>query len=74
VGVLVGIGIAVIVKVTWGRANTGARIGGILASLLTLWVMIGLVDPHAAAVVAAGIASGFGQLIRGLGGFLGQLR
>jgi hypothetical protein len=62
-----------IVKVTWKRANTGARIGAILAVLFALWLAIALVNSHAADLVAAGTASGFDQLITGIGRFIGLL-
>lgn len=69
-GVVVALGILLIVWVTWRRQNTGARIGAILAVLLFLWVTVAIAAPASAALVAAGIASGFSQLVTGIGHFL----
>lgn len=63
----------IIVKVTWRRANTGARIGAILACLIFSWLVIALVDVHSAAMMAAGTASGFSQLATGIGRFIALL-
>ena len=71
--VVVGLGILLIVGVTWRRQNTGARIGAIVASLLVLWLCLSLVNTTSAGDVAAGIASGFSQLIHGIGSFIGLL-
>jgi hypothetical protein len=62
-----------IVKVTWKRANTGARIGAILACLIVFWLAMALVNARIAGAMAAGTASGFSQLITGIGRFIGQL-
>ena len=61
----------IIVKVTWKRANTGARIGAILACLVFFWLAVALVNTHSAGVMAAGTASGFSQLVTGIGRFIG---
>lgn len=69
--VVVALGLILIVKVTWKRANTGARIGAIFACLIALWLFIALVNTRSAGMVAMGVASGFSQLIRGIGDFIG---
>ena len=69
--VVVGIGILLIVGVTWRRQNTGARIGAIIASLLVLWVTVAIVNPASAALLAGGVANGFRGLVTGIGEFLG---
>ena len=71
-GVLFGLGILFIVSVTWKRANTGARIGSIVISLVVLILAIGLVEPRSAGIIASGILAGFTQLVRGLGDFFGM--
>ena len=73
VAVIVALGLILIVKVTWKRANTGARIGAILACLVFFWLAVALVNVHSAAMVAAGTASGFSQLVTGIGRFIGAL-
>ena len=65
--------VVIILKVTWKRANTGARIGAILACLVFFWLAVALVNVHSAAAMAAGTASGFSQLITGIGRFVGML-
>jgi hypothetical protein len=62
-----------VVKVTWKRANTGARIGAILACLVFFWLAVALVNVRSASVMAAGTASGFSQLIAGIGRFIGAI-
>ena len=63
----------IIVKVTWKRANTGARIGAILACLVFFWLAVALVNARSAAMMATGTASGFSQLVTGVGRFVGAL-
>jgi hypothetical protein len=71
--VVVAVGIFIIIGVTWKRANTGARIGAILISLVLLWLVIAIVNPGSAALMAGGVASGFRQLMTGIGHFIGIL-
>lgn len=71
--VVVAVGFLLIVAVSWHRQNTGARIGAIIAVLLFLWLAVALVNTTSAGDVAAGFASGFSQLVRGIGTFIGLL-
>ena len=71
-GVLFAIGIFFIVSVTWKRANTGARIGGIVITLVFFVLAIGLVEPRSAGIIASGVLVGFTQFVTGLGHFFGK--
>ena len=71
-GVLFGLGIIFIVSVTWKRANTGARMGGIVICLVFLILAIGLVEPRSAGIIASGVLAGFTQFVTGLGNFFGM--
>lgn len=73
-GVLVGVGLLIIVAVTWKRANTGARIGAIIICLLVLWLCITIADPSTGTLMASGFANGFSELIYGLGHFIGKFK
>jgi hypothetical protein len=73
VGVIFGgLGVLFIVSVTWKRANTGARMGGIVISLVFLVLAIGLVEPRSAGTIASGVLAGFTQFVTGLGRFFGM--
>ena len=70
---VVAVGIFIIIGVTWKRANTGARIGAILITLVFLWLVIAVADPSSAGTVATAIADGFRELITGIGNFISVL-
>ena len=57
----------IIVRVTWGRANTGARIGAILAVLIAVWIGVWLVNPSSAGLMTTWTAEGAATDITALG-------
>ena len=71
-GVLFALGVFIIVSVTWKRANTGARMGGIVITLVFFVLAIGLVEPKSAGIIASGVLAGFTQFVTGLGHFFGK--
>jgi hypothetical protein len=66
-GVIFALAAGLTVKVTWKRANTGAKMGGILAVLIAIWLGMWLVDPSSAGLMAAWTADGAAQDIAALG-------
>jgi hypothetical protein len=65
--------IVLVLKLTWKCPNTGARLAGIGAVFLAVWVAVALVDVSSAAKVAAWTAGGFTTAIHGLANFIGML-
>src|ERR1700760_3606020 len=65
--------IVVVLRLTWGRANTAARLAAIGAVFLFIWVAVALVDVSSAAKMAGWTATGFAVSIHGLANFIGQL-
>jgi hypothetical protein len=65
--------IVAVLKLTWGRANTAARLAAIGAAFLAVWVAVALVDVSSAAKMAGWTATGFAVSIHGLAGFIANL-
>jgi hypothetical protein len=72
-GVIFAVIFAVIVRVTWGRANTGARIGAIVVVLFAVWLGVELVNAPAAALMASWTSEGAVQDIAALGHIVSAL-
>ena len=66
-GVIFAVVAALIVRITWGRANTGARIGAILAVLAAVWLGVALVNIAAAGLMTSWTAEGAATDITALG-------
>lgn len=64
---------AVILKLTWRRANTGARIGAILAVLAAVWIGVALVNTASAGLMATWTAEGAATDVIALGHVVGML-
>jgi hypothetical protein len=72
-GVIFAAVVAVILKLTWKRANTGARIGAILAVLAAVWIGVFLVNASSAGLMATWTAEGAATCIIALGHVVGML-
>lgn len=69
-GVVFAVVVAFIVRITWGRANTGARIGAILAVLAAVWIGVALVNPSSAGLMTTWTAEGAATDITALGSLI----
>jgi hypothetical protein len=74
-GVTFALVAALIVRVTWRRQNTGARIGAILAVLIAIWLGVELVSASSAGLMTSWVSEGavqdivaLGDLVRALAG------
>ena len=66
-GVLFAVAVALILKLTWKRANTGARIGAIVIVLGAVWLGVALVNTPAAGTMASWTAEGAATDIMAVG-------
>ena len=71
--ILVPLGLMVIVKVVWPKANPGAKYAAIGAVLFALWALVAMASLSAAMVVCGGVAEGIVGFIRALADFLKDL-
>lgn len=71
--ILVPLGLIIIVRLVWPKANPGAKLAAIGGVLFALWACIAVASLHAAGVVAAGVADGITGFIHGLVGLLDHL-
>jgi drug/metabolite transporter superfamily protein YnfA len=71
--ILVVLTIVGALKLTWKRANTGARLAAIGGFFLVLWLAVALVSVSDAAKVSAWTAGGLVTTIHGLAAFIGQI-
>ena len=64
--ILVPLGLMVIVKVVWPKANPGAKLAAIGGVLFAIWACIAVASLHAAGIVAGGVADGIVGFIHAL--------
>ena len=66
-GVIFLLAVVLIVRLTWRRQNTGARIGAIVIVLAVVWLGAFLVNPPAAGLMTTWTAEGAATDIIALG-------
>ena len=71
--ILVALGLILIVRLVWGKANPGAKLAAIGGVLFAIWACLAVASPIAAGVVAAGLASGIVGIIHGIAGLIAAL-
>jgi hypothetical protein len=71
--ILVPLGLIIIVRVVWPKANPGAKYAAIGGVLFALWALLAVDSLAAAMVVAGGVASGIVGFIHGLAELLVHL-
>ena len=68
--ILVPLGLIIIVRVVWPKANPGAKYAAIGGVLFALWALIAVANLRAAMVVCGGVADGIVGAIHGLASFI----
>ena len=71
--ILVALGLILIVRLVWGKANPGAKLAAIGGTLFAIWALIAVANITAAGVIAAGVASGIVGIIHGITGLITAL-
>jgi hypothetical protein len=71
--ILVPLGLIFIARIVWYRANPGARLAAIGATLFALWALLAVSSLSAAMVVCGGVAEGIVGFIRELAEFIVRL-
>ena len=71
--ILVPIGLIIIVRMVWPKANPGAKLAAIGGTLFAIWACIAVASLHAAGIVAGGVADGIAGFIHALVGLIEHL-